>query len=662
MLSNLTVKLVSNSQNHLFPVTAVTVQGKELRLSSDPDVVVGTFDAFTAKILSALMAQDGLHLQSYVGRQSQSQRRFTKDRLGTLSVVVYGQRCLSESVGTFLLQCNLHLQDPKHCDRRVVYGNPQSLIQDYRMTQEQDFEVLQEIHEFASSTDLLVDLEAEDGLVETDTPHAIGTELQSHQKQALTFMLRREKGWAFAGPGKDIWRAYRSQGNVEYTNTISGEVSYVQPPDFRGGLLADQMGLGKSLSIIALIARDLEATGMVARAQPFNNMANPTLVVVRAALLQTWEHQLHTHVIPGKMTWRLHHEKTRIRERSQLENTNIVITTYHTLMSEWKKHECSPQIMYTTHWRRVVLDEAHDIRDHRSMIARAMCALEATSRWALSGTPVQNRIADLASLFKFLRVYPYHETTGFNDQVTMLSRDSEEGIDKLKDMVRCIMLRRSIARVSLPGRHDTVSKLNFSPQELDAYNCVKDLTLEALGDTTTQSYAGKTHFNVLSWMQKLLMICSLGSRAGISDCHKPAATTSGRDTWDTATAQQAFNRLVTVGEAVCESCTADLVSVVTEVADPVPGRSFHPVLFSCLQLVCGLCQERSSGRLTCKHDIPCSSSVVSTLSSSTHNRIDTTSQNRPGYASSQDTPTKVKALLQDLLIHYGTEKRCVPAK
>jgi SWI/SNF-related matrix-associated actin-dependent regulator of chromatin subfamily A3 len=663
MLSNLTIKrnskLLDPSVSST-PVTIVTVRERELRLLSDPDVLVGTFDPSTAKALSTLKAQEGIQLQSYITQQSETQRRLPKDFPYTLSVVIYGPKRYSESVGEFLLQCNLHLQDPRHCDRNVVYSNPQSLVQDTRMTQEQDLEVFQEVHNLPCSVDLLADLETEDYWADAKTPIALKTELHSHQKQALTFMERRERGWAFTGPGKDIWRATQSsQKTIEYTNIISGEVTDAQPPNFRGGLLADQMGLGKSLSIIALIARDQEISSETTGIRLNDHTANTTLLVVRAALLQTWEHQLRTHVHPGKLTWRLHHEKSRFKDRTQLHSTDVIITTYHTLMSEWKKHQASPQMMYTTTWRRVVLDEAHDIRDHRSMIAKAMCDIEASSRWALTGTPVQNRISDLASLFRFLRVYPYHDTTVFADQVATLSRDAEQGIDKLKDMIRCIMLRRSIVRVNLPGRRDIVSKLLFSPQELDAYNRVKYRTLEALRGESDPSLANGTQFSILSWMQKLLMICSLGAKANISEPCNTGKALSVRGAWDTTTAQQAFNRLVTVGEAICSSCATDLVSVVTEAADPTPGMMLHPALFSCLHLVCGPCQERSRDRLTCRHDAPCSHSIISALSSNTRTEDTSSDKESSSGSTSHDAPTKVKALLQDILAHYDQEKRCV---
>ena len=113
-------------------------------------------------------------------------------------------------------------------------------------------------------------------------------------------------------------------------------------------------------------------------------------------------------------------------------------------------------------WYRVVLDEgmfmlghsccvrkltnvAHIIRQSSTLLSRAVFALKALRRWAVTGTPIQNRLTDLASLFIFLRVHPFDDLETFKNHVVKgwKSRSDPEAVAKLKLLISSITLRRS---------------------------------------------------------------------------------------------------------------------------------------------------------------------------------------------------------------------------
>lgn len=197
---------------------------------------------------------------------------------------LYGPGTLFENVGTFAAKCNLYLQHPRNCDLNVPYRNPHCLSPEVSHTT-YTFELNDATNENrlgiqipANPIDLFADAPVQDALTDADTPQILSTELYKHQKQALTFMTQRERGWALDGHHRDIWKEEKDVvGRVSYVNTISG-LRQTRPPDqFRGGLLIDAPGLGKSLSILALIALGVES-----QAQRISEKASSstTLVIV----------------------------------------------------------------------------------------------------------------------------------------------------------------------------------------------------------------------------------------------------------------------------------------------------------------------------------------------------------------------------------------------
>ena len=186
-----------------------------------------------------------------------------------LFAVLYGSSTLFEAVGNFTAKCHLYLQHPRHCNRNVPYRNPHCL------SPENDrivytFDLHTTVGSFSSPgpemsanpIDLFADAAEQDQLSDSYTPQGLSTELYKHQKQALTFMMQREGGWAMDGHHKDVWREeHDSFGRSIYQNLISGMKQMTLPDQFQGGLLIDAPGLGKSLSILALILSDAESQG-----------------------------------------------------------------------------------------------------------------------------------------------------------------------------------------------------------------------------------------------------------------------------------------------------------------------------------------------------------------------------------------------------------------
>ena len=229
----------------------------------------------TRKIVTAL--QHGLSLQVFADQpvrkvrealceDSQLERKSSKDKSRPtieLYLILYGSPEAYDKVDRFAISCGIFLQHPRHCDRNVLYQNPQclsrkegkpiftnDLIDTINAAERQTLASLNPIELFTDNSE-------QEWLKEAHTPADLRTTLYKHQKQALTFMMQREEGWSLDGDHRDIWKKeYSPAGYFTYVNTITNMQQNKPPRDFRGGLLIDAPGLGKSLSIIALLAAE----------------------------------------------------------------------------------------------------------------------------------------------------------------------------------------------------------------------------------------------------------------------------------------------------------------------------------------------------------------------------------------------------------------------
>ncbi|KAF3799116.1 Helicase-like transcription factor [Colletotrichum gloeosporioides] len=123
--------------------------------------------------------------------------------------------------------------------------------------------------ELPEPSDFLDTLSSHVELEEAPRPSAIRAILKRHQKQALTFMLNREKGREFNRKYPNVWETVEmDRGTIhgldnlticKFMNTVSRVYQSREPPSFYGGIIADLMGLGKTLTIISLVATDMDS-------------------------------------------------------------------------------------------------------------------------------------------------------------------------------------------------------------------------------------------------------------------------------------------------------------------------------------------------------------------------------------------------------------------
>ncbi|KAH8753050.1 SNF2 family N-terminal domain-containing protein, partial [Diaporthe sp. PMI_573] len=420
-----------------------------------------------------------------------------------LWLTIYGARELASDVGDTLQEAEVYLQDPIHAERNTLYWNPQKFQNTkglYTMSFKRKKDVSPTEVGPLKSIDVLRDFISDDNLPETEGSASLRTCLKSHQMRGLTFMLRREQGWQLDIENGNVWSmTVDDTGNTAYLNNIDYSQHYARPHSFCGGIIADDMGLGKTLSMIALIAQDT-----IAHPEP-RRVRKTTLVVVPPSLLSNWETELRERTLPGRLSWFLYHGPSRITRSYSFSDFDVVLTTYSTLAREWISKGARTNV-FTHYWHRVILDEAQVIKNNLSATAQAACALNANCRWAVTATPIQNRLSELFSLLRFLRLYQYSEQT----DIILESDNPELAIERLKTLLRFIMLRRPKDILSLPRRTDIVIPLGFDDQDKAKYDQAKRAIIRYFDEKISSEDGGNGFVNLMSHINALRMLCNLG--------------------------------------------------------------------------------------------------------------------------------------------------------
>ncbi|SGY78862.1 BQ5605_C008g04976 [Microbotryum silenes-dioicae] len=173
---------------------------------------------------------------------------------------------------------------------------------------------------------------------------------------------------------------------------------------FGGGFLCDEMGMGKTIQTIALILSDFNTADR-----------KRTLVLAPTVAIIQWSHEIAKFTEGMKVL--VYHGAGRIKTVKEMEQYDIVLTSYAVMESTFRREQKGfmrkgnlmkeDSIVHKVNWHRVILDEAHNIKDRASNTAKGAFALKAKYRWCLSGTPLQNRVGELYSLIRFVGVSPH---------------------------------------------------------------------------------------------------------------------------------------------------------------------------------------------------------------------------------------------------------------
>lgn len=225
----------------------------------------------------------------------------------------------------------------------------------------------------------------------------------------------------------------------------------------KGGILADDMGLGKTVQSVSLILLnprpELDAKPPPEnpkRKMPGKEVGKGTLVVAPLALIRQWESEIKTKVEKSHaLRVLVHHGPSRTKFAAELKKYDVVITTYQILASEFAGSSDHPDGAkvgcYGVHWYRVILDEAHSIKNRNAKSTQATYGLRSWYRWCLTGTPMQNNLDELQSLICFLQIKPYNNLATWKEQITIPMKNGKGNyaIKRIQYFLKGFMKRRT---------------------------------------------------------------------------------------------------------------------------------------------------------------------------------------------------------------------------
>ena len=257
------------------------------------------------------------------------------------------------------------------------------------------------------------------------------------------------------------------------------------------GILADDMGLGKTLQALALLQKAKE-----------KNKKETSLVVCPTSVVFNWENEIEKFA-PGLSCLKL--SGTDRKELfKEIPKYDIVITSYALVrrdIKELKKHE----------FRYVILDESQNIKNADSQTAQAVKELRCKHKLALSGTPIENKLEELWSIFDFLMPGFLFDKSEFNYRyVNPITEREDKTVEKrLKSQIYPFILRRMKRDVAkdLPDKIENVAYCELTPEQKDFYMEVLDSTKEELFKSIEEHGIEKSRMSIFSALLRLRQIC-----------------------------------------------------------------------------------------------------------------------------------------------------------
>ncbi|KAK1765266.1 SNF2 family N-terminal domain-containing protein [Phialemonium atrogriseum] len=586
-------------------------------------------------------------------------RRQSQYIQATLRIIVYGFMSEKRAVAKILSDGDLYLQHPSlsECNGRVPYFNPQYLLRPGgSMPKLENLVISSQGRSGRGPSDFLAEIEKSRLLQVFESAHdpdatfrirpslRLQSSLKEHQISALAMMVEKECGTYDKPTFPSIWEPIGDQNvKTSYRHAVTGERRDRHPTLARGGILADEMGLGKTLSAIALILWHLD---FLESSKSESHSRRATLIVTPKSIIPEWNQQFEKHVKPGRIRVRTYHGSNRQQVAKDWHDVDVILTTYDTVRSE--KASAGP--LFETRWARVILDEAHNIRNRDSKVFRAAEAIIAPCRWCLTGTPIQNCLDDFGALLGFIGVPSFETQTQFNYWIIEpVKKRKDYAFKRLRQLVRATCLRRTKASTAntlkLPKKVEVNEVLDLDPGDRELYDFFKRRAatvarnMERLSSRNGNSKRPKPLGGWGGWSGNILPL--VGHLRRICDHGGDLLPAAALRAWRDKDIDSIDWQLMKMASQKCDLCETELEEG-NDVVVPVELVCGHIICASCRNVI-----EDMNG---------IGSSSASCPKCSGRSPLPAPSQ---GSTVEQYKPSvKIKALLRNLRNEHSTQQTC----
>lgn len=258
------------------------------------------------------------------------------------------------------------------------------------------------------------------------------------------------------------------------------------------GVLADDMGLGKTLQTLSHLLLEREQ----------GRMDRPSLILAPTSVLRNWAREA-AKFAPEMRVLVLHGEERRSAFR-RLAKYDLVITSYPLLVRD-------ADALLPVEWHVVVLDEAQYIKNHRSKAAQTCAALKARHRLCLTGTPVENHLGELWSLYQFLMPGILGDADSFRTYYRV-PIEKEGDVERQKELaarLQPLLLRRTKSAVAkdLPPKTEILHTVELGPEQTDLYETIRAAVDRRVKEAISAQGLDRSQIIVLDALLKLRQVC-----------------------------------------------------------------------------------------------------------------------------------------------------------